>query len=208
MRWTASLTFPELERDYEFVALRSPVDEYPIDRGRIVSSMGIDVAAAEFDETFEEEQVEHSNALHCRVRGRGSYLAGPMARFNLNLDRLSPLAREAAEEAGIGGGCRNPFQSIVVRAVEILYACDEALRLIDAYEPPDPPSLELQPRAAVGHGVTEAPRGLLYHRYELDGGRARSSTPGSSRRPRRTSAPSRRTCAPSCRPTSSLTTSS
>jgi coenzyme F420-reducing hydrogenase alpha subunit len=131
---------------------------------------------------FEEEQVPHSNALHCRVRGRGSYLAGPRARFNLNLDRLSPSARQAAEEAGIGSGCRNPFQSIVVRAVEILYACDEAVRLIDAYEPPDPPAIEPQTRAAVGHGVTEAPRGLLYHRYEL-GDDGRSGRPGSCRQP-------------------------
>jgi coenzyme F420-reducing hydrogenase alpha subunit len=170
VRWTASLPFPELERDYEFVALRSPADEYPIDRGRIVSSRGIDTEAAGFDQAFEEEQVPHSNALHSRVRGRGSYLAGPMARFNLNLDRLSTLAREAADEAGIGSGCRNPFQSIVVRAVEILYACDEALRLLDAYGPPDPPGLDLQPRAGVGHGVSEAPRGLLYHRYEIGAG--------------------------------------
>ncbi len=170
VRWTASLPFPELERDYEFVALRSPAEEYPIDRGRIVSSLGIDVPAAEFDQTFEEIQVEHSNALQSRVRGRGSYLAGPMARFNLNFDRLSPLAREAAEEAGLGEGCRNPFQSIVVRALEILYACDEAVRLIDAYEPPDPAAEDLTPTASVGHGVTEAPRGLLYHRYELGEG--------------------------------------
>jgi coenzyme F420-reducing hydrogenase alpha subunit len=176
VRWAASLPFPELEPDYEFVALRSPVEEYPIDRGRIVSSRGIDVEATEFDEAFEEQQVPHSNALHCVVRGRGSYLAGPMARFNLNLDRLSPLARRAAEDAGIGSGCRNPFQSIVVRAVEILYACDEALRLIDAYEPPNPPAVEPARRAGVGHGVTEAPRGLLYHRYELaDAGQIESA---------------------------------
>ena len=170
VRWTATLPFPDLEPDYEFVALRSPAEEYPIDRGRIVSSRGIDIDAGGFDDTFEEEQVAHSNALHCRVRGRGSYLAGPMARFNLNLDRLSPLARQAADEAGIGNGCRNPFQSIVVRAVEILYAFDEALRLVDSYEPPDPPALVPQPRDAVGHGVTEAPRGLLYHRYEIGAG--------------------------------------
>jgi coenzyme F420-reducing hydrogenase alpha subunit len=169
VRWVAGLEFPELERDYELVSLRSPVEgEYPIDRGRIVSSKGIDVAPAEFDETFEEEHVAHSTALHSSVRGRGSYLAGPMARFNLNLERLSPLAAEAAREAGIGEGCRNPFRSIVVRAVEILYAFDEALRLIDAYERPDAPAVSFEPRAAVGHGVTEAPRGLLYHRYEID----------------------------------------
>jgi len=170
VRWAASLPFPELERDYEFVAMRSGAAEYPIEGGRIVSSAGIEIEPSGFDQTFEEVQVPHSNALHCRVRGRGSYLAGPMARFNLNLDRLSPIAREAAEQAGIGSGCRNPFQSIVVRAVEILYACDEALRLLDAYEPFEPAAIEAAPRAAVGHGVTEAPRGLLYHRYELGEG--------------------------------------
>jgi coenzyme F420-reducing hydrogenase alpha subunit len=169
VRWVAGLDFPELERDYELVSLRSPVEgEYPIDRGRIVSSKGIDIAPAEFDETFEEEHVAHSTALHARVRGRGAYLAGPMARFDLNRERLSPLAAEAAREAGIGEGCRNPFRSIVVRAVEILYAFDEALRLIDAYERPDSPAVEFEPRAAIGHGVSEAPRGLLYHRYEID----------------------------------------
>jgi sulfhydrogenase subunit alpha len=169
VRWTAGLDFPELERDYELVALRSQAEgEYPIDRGRIVSSRGIDVAPAEFDATFEEEHVAHSTALHARVRGRGAYLAGPLARFELNRDRLSPLAAEAAREAGLGEGCRNPFRSIVVRAVEILYAFDEALRLLDAYRRPDAPAVEFEPRAGVGHGVSEAPRGLLYHRYEID----------------------------------------
>jgi len=169
VRWTAGLDFPDLERDYELVALRSPVEgEYPIDRGRIASSRGIDVVPAEFDATFEEEHVAHSTALHARVRGRGAYLAGPLARFELNRERLSPLAANAAREAGIGDGCRNPFRSIVVRAVEILYAFDEALRLLDAYQRPDAPAVEFEPRAAVGHGVSEAPRGLLYHRYEID----------------------------------------
>ncbi len=169
VRWTAGLEFPDLERDYELVALRpESEDEYPIDRGRIVSSRGIDISPAAFDATFEEEQVRHSTALHAKVRGRGAYLTGPMARFGLNRERLSPLAAEAAREAGIGDGCRNPFRSIVVRAVEILYAFDEALRLIDAYERPDEPAVAYEPRAAVGHGVSEAPRGLLYHRYEID----------------------------------------
>jgi coenzyme F420-reducing hydrogenase alpha subunit len=169
VRWTASLPFPDLELEHELVALRSESDEYPIDRGRIVSDRGIDISASEFDDTFEEEHVEHSNALHCRVRGRGAYLAGPLARFNLNFERLSPLARDAARDAELEHGCRNPFQSIVVRSVEILYAFDEALRLIADYEPPDRPAVDLEPRPAVGFGVSEAPRGALYHRYEIDG---------------------------------------
>ncbi len=58
--------------------------------------------------------------------------------------------------------------SIVVRAVELVQACDEALAIIDGYEPPDAPAVDVQPRRGVGHGVSEAPRGMLYHRYELD----------------------------------------
>ena len=167
VRWTGSLPFPDFEHDHELVAL-SADGEYPIDRGRIVSSGGLDIAPSRFDDWFVEEPVAHSNALHARIRGRDAYLAGPLARFNLNFDALSPAAREAALAAGVGPTCRNPFQSIVVRAVEMLYACEEALRLIAAYEPPDPPAVEVVPRAAVGFGVSEAPRGMLWHRYELD----------------------------------------
>lgn len=50
----------------------------------------------------------------------------------------------------------------------MLYAADEALRIIDAYEPPPRPYADVPSRAGTGHGATEAPRGLLYHRYTLD----------------------------------------
>jgi len=163
----AGFDFPDYEQDYELVALDEP-GEYPIDRGRIVSSRGLDIAVSDYDEHFVEEHVPWSNALHSRIVGRGSYLCGPLARFALAADRLSPLALEAAREAGLEPGERNPFRSIVVRSVELVYAADEALRLIAGYEEPDAPSVELEPRAGVGYGCTEAPRGILYHRYELD----------------------------------------
>ncbi len=167
LRWVSKLEFPDFERDVEVVAMTSP-GEYAIDRGRVVSNRGLDIAPHEFEQHIVEEHVEHSNALHSRLRERGSYLCGPMARYELNHGALSPLAGEAAREAGLGESCRNPFQSIVVRAVEVLYALDEAIRIIDGYEQPDAPFVEVAPRAAVGHGWTEAPRGMLYHRYELD----------------------------------------
>lgn len=167
VRWVAGFDFPDVERDYELVALHHP-DEYPLNEGRIVSSRGLDVAAREFDAHFSEEQVEHSTALHARRTGGGAYLVGPLARYALNHDRLSPLAREAARDAGLGDVCRNPYRSVVVRAVEVLWACDEALRIIDLYEPPPRPAVPVVPRAATGHAATEAPRGLLYHRYRID----------------------------------------
>ena len=167
VRVTAGLDFPDYEQDYELVAL-SQRGEYPIDRGRIVSNRGLDIAVSEYDEHFVEEHVEWSNALHSSLRERGSYLCGPLARFALGYDELSPLAREAAGEAGVGPEERNPFRSIVVRSVELVYAADEALRLIAEYEEPDAPAVELEPRAGVGFGCTEAPRGILYHRYRID----------------------------------------
>jgi len=167
VRWVSGFDFPEREVECELVALSAP-DGYAIEDGRIRSDRGLDVAPAEYDEHFEEEHVERSTALHSRLRERGTYLCGPLARFALNHERLSPLALESAREAGLEAPCRNPFRSIVVRAVELVYACDEALRLIDAYEQPDAPAVPVAPAAGTGHGVSEAPRGLLYHRYRVD----------------------------------------
>jgi sulfhydrogenase subunit alpha len=166
VRWAAGFDFPDCTRDYELVALCDG-RHYPFTHGRIVSNRGLDLAPAAFAEHFQEEHVARSTALHARIKGRGSYLVGPMARYSLNFERLSPLAQAAAREAGLGPVCKNPYQSIVVRSVEVLYACDEALRLLEAYEEPDRPFVPLEPRAGTGHGCTEAPRGLLYHRYRL-----------------------------------------
>ena len=167
VRLTAGLDFPDYERDYELVSLSEP-GEYPIDRGRIVSTGGLDIDVSDYEQHFVEEHMPWSNALHSRLVEGGSYLCGPLARFALNADRLSPLAAEAAAEAGLDASERNPFRSIVVRSVEMVYAADEALRLIEEYEQPEVPALEVVPRAGVGHGCTEAPRGILYHRYQLD----------------------------------------
>lgn len=168
LRWASDFSFPEFERDYEFVALHHP-DEYPFNEGRIVSSRGIDIAIPEFDTEFEERQVAHSTALQAVIKRRGSYLVGPMARYSLNFDRLPADIRSLAEESGLEPVCRNPFKSILVRAVEVIYACTEALHLIETYEVPEAPAITVNLRAGVGHGCTEAPRGICYHRYEIDG---------------------------------------
>jgi coenzyme F420-reducing hydrogenase alpha subunit len=167
VRWAGALPCPDVEYDYEFVALRHP-DEYPFNEGRLVSSQGLDIAISEYENHFMEEHVAHSSALHSRIKARGSYLVGPLARYNLNYAQLGRLAMEAARSAGLGESCHNPFKSIVVRAVETVYACDHALQILDSYEPPPRPAVAVQVRAGTGYGCTEAPRGTLYHRYRLD----------------------------------------
>ncbi len=164
--WMAGFEFPDFSRDYELVALRGE-GEYPFMGARIASSRGLDVDVHRYDDFFEERQVPYSNALHAFVKGRGAYLCGPLARFSLNFELLSSGAKDAARRAKIAAPCTNPFKSIVVRAVEVIHALDEAIRIIRSYQPPAEPCVECRPRAAVGYGCTEAPRGLLYHRYEI-----------------------------------------
>jgi coenzyme F420-reducing hydrogenase alpha subunit len=167
VRWVAQFPFPEFERNYEFVALRHP-EEYPFNEGKLISNRGLDIAIRDYDNQFVEEHVAHSNALHSTLKERANYFVGPQARYNLNFDKLSPLAQEAARAAGLGPVTRNPFQSILVRSVETVYACDEALRIIGQFEMPDKPAVDFEVRAAIGYSCTEAPRGILYHRYRLD----------------------------------------
>jgi coenzyme F420-reducing hydrogenase alpha subunit len=167
IKWVATLPFPDFEQDYEYVALQHP-DEYPLCEGRLVSNRGLDISIDEFLEHFEERHVEHSTSLHAVLKERGPYFVGPLARYALNFDRLTPTAKQAAKEAGLGKICNNPFKGIIVRSVETLYVCEEALRIIENYEPPDKPCVQVEPRAATGHGCSEAPRGVLYHRYEID----------------------------------------
>jgi sulfhydrogenase subunit alpha len=168
VRLVAGFDFPDFEMPFEYVALRHP-DEYAITDGRLVSTEGLDIDVAEWRDHFEEIQVERSNALHCRLKERGTYHVGPMARFTLNHDKLTPRARAIADEVGLEKGERNPFKSIIVRSVELVLACEEILRLISEYKRPPEPWIAVEPANAVGHGASEAPRGTLYHRYEIDG---------------------------------------
>ncbi|MFI0724148.1 Ni/Fe hydrogenase subunit alpha [Streptomyces sp. NPDC021224] len=187
VRWVAGFDFPDADCDHDLLALVSS-GTYAIETGvpAVMDAPGLHglpgdcdrslpvrtFALRDFRDHVDEHQVPYSTALHARLDGR-RYLTGPLARFALSGRWLTPAAAQAARTAGLGDPaagyvCRNPGLSIVVRAVEVLYAVEEALRIIAAYEPPGRPCADVVPRAATGHGATEAPRGLLYHRYRLD----------------------------------------
>nr|WP_206066594.1 nickel-dependent hydrogenase large subunit [Nonomuraea sp. FMUSA5-5] len=169
VEWVSGFDFPDVEHDYRFLALRHPT-EYAILSGEVAVSDGTSFPVEDWPRHVAEEQVPYSTALHARLDGRPGYLTGPLARYALNAPLLSPLAARAAAGAGLGRVCRNPFRSIVVRAVELVHACEQALALIDRYVPPERAASPVTARAGVGHGASEAPRGTLYHRYRIDDG--------------------------------------
>ena len=159
--------FPDYEDDYQCVSLRHP-DEYAIHEGRIISNRGLDIAVAEYPEHFKETHIAHSNALHGMMMDGSIYYTGPNARYNNNYAQLSKLAKSVAKDCGLGKKCNNLYQSILVRMVETVFACEEALRIVEAYEEPDASCVTIKPGPGIGAGCTEAPRGICLHRYELD----------------------------------------
>ncbi len=163
-----TLTPPEFDREPRLVSLRHPTD-YPMNEGRIVSTDGLDIAPTDWETAFEEDQVGWSNALQARTHAGEVYLLGPSSRITLAADRLHPLAAEALAHSGLAEEIRrNPFRSIVARAIELVHATAEALDLIDDYRPPERPAVPWTAGPGIAAWATEAPRGLLFHRYELD----------------------------------------
>lgn len=168
VRWVTTLRFPDFERHYQMVALVHP-DEYPFNEGDLKCSDGRTVAVADYEREFEEVHVAHSTALQSvQTAGRTSYFVGPLARINLAREQLSPTARRLADEIGLEQPCINPYKGIIARALELVHAYEEALTILREFRPFQPSRIAYGYRAGSGCWATEAPRGLIFHRYSVD----------------------------------------
>jgi len=165
VRWAAAIAMPQDDQAFTSVAVRDT--DYAIEAGDISSSQGMSIAAEVFEQRFIEYQVPHSTAFFSRLDGQ-PYLVGPLARMNLNGKQLPVAIQTLMAETGLAFPSTNMFMSMAARAVEILYALGEAHRLLQDYQRPSRPDVDVSPRAGVAMGCTEAPRGLLWHRYETD----------------------------------------
>ncbi|GAA5214387.1 Ni/Fe hydrogenase subunit alpha [Corallincola platygyrae] len=168
-RWIASLPIPDDNQTFLSVAC-SGDGSYPMNEGKIRVSDGAEISADEYPTHFIEHQEPHSTALFSLYRGKEPYLVGPLARINLSFDRLHPAVQTLANDLGWRFPSHNMYHSIAARVLECYYAVLEAksilegigtLTMIDA-------AVEVTPKAGQASWVTEAPRGLIYHRYELD----------------------------------------
>lgn len=170
VRWVGQFEFPEFSLPYDFVSLKHD-EEYPMNEGNVVSSSGLDIPVEEYENHFHETHVQHSTALYStKLPDDTFYLAGPLARLNNSFDQLSSRCKKAFEETGLSLPLTNNFQSIVARSLEVAYAFEEAVRIVESYQAEAAPSrtpFELRP--GEGCHATEAPRGLLYHRYRVGG---------------------------------------
>lgn len=167
LRWVLELNVPNYRRDIEFISLRND-KEYPLLEGRVVSNKGLSVSEDDFERYIDAEQTHYSNALRYKVKGRGPYVTGPIARFNNNYDLISGEVRDVIKEYGYKAPLCNMFQSIIARSAEIYHAVLEIDRLIQEYREPSKPYVECDVKGGEAAAITEAPRGILYHRYKID----------------------------------------
>ena len=166
VRWVASLPMPDDEQDFVSVTLYHP-EEYPFNAGRIISSDGLDIGIEEYEAHFREFQMAHSTALHAHLHDK-PYLVGPLARVNLLHEQLPAHLLALLEGSAVQFPSRNMFHSMAARALEMAYSIDEAIRILGEYALPDQPHVAVTTRAATGFGCTEAPRGMLWHRYDFN----------------------------------------
>jgi coenzyme F420-reducing hydrogenase alpha subunit len=166
--WANGLNVPAFAQDYVCVALAG--DRYPLEYGDelVITGRGR-IHVDEFPEHFEEQHVPHSNALQCRLRDGTPYFVGPIARLNHHAGLLHPRAAAALARTRLRLPVDNPYQGIVVRMLEIVHAFAEAIDIIDAYAGQIEPGFR-EGKIAAGHaaGCSEAPRGICWHRYEID----------------------------------------
>jgi sulfhydrogenase subunit alpha len=168
VRWTAAFELPDFERDPLMLSMYDR-EGYALDTGRLVATEGIDVDPGDWDTVFTEHHVEHSTALQATGIDGKHHLVGPSARIVLAGDALHPLAAEALESSGgVEVIRRNMFAAITARGVEMIHAIAESIAIIEAYQPPADAWQAWEPRAGVASWSSEAPRGVLFHRYEVD----------------------------------------
>ena len=168
LEFVLRLPIPKISYDMVFMSLRGE-REYPILEGVVANSLGEEFSEDEFEEHIVVEQKRYSNALHYRLRDGRPYITGPLARFNLNYELLRPEVRDVLKEFGLKPPLRNTYQSIIARAAETYHSILEIGRLIEEYREPSRAYEKAEVRAGEAMAIVEAPRGMLYHRYRIDG---------------------------------------
>jgi len=167
LEFVLNLPIPEIEYELVLMSLRGD-REYPILKGIVANNLGGEFPEDDLEKNIMVEQKIYSNGLHYRLKNGRPYITGPIARFNLNYDLLAPEVKDILEQAGYKAPLKNTYQSIIARAAETYHSVLEIRRLIESYSEPSQPYIEAEVRAGKGAAISEAPRGMLYHYYEID----------------------------------------
>jgi sulfhydrogenase subunit alpha len=160
------LPTPDLPTDSVYFALRKN-GEFALSDGRLVSSTGLDLDVHDYSLFFKEEQVPYAMAKKSFTREGSPFMVGALARMNLKFDQYHEATRDLAGELGVTVPDTNPFHNNLAQALEIHDGMLETLELLSSITL-EKEDAEFKVREGEGMAITEAPRGLLMHRYVVN----------------------------------------
>jgi len=160
--------FPDFARETEFVSLKGE-DSYPFIGGDLISTDGVKRKEDQYREMTNEYAVPQSTSKWARL-SRASFAVGALARLNNNFDFLHPMAKEVSHNFRLAPVCHKPFMNSIAQLVECVHVVMDSTALIDELLDMewDVPRQVITPKAGIGVGAVEVPRGILYHCYEFD----------------------------------------
>jgi coenzyme F420-reducing hydrogenase alpha subunit len=169
LNFLSKLNFPNhtLPEDIVFVSLKED-SYYPILKGKIYLSTGIVIDKDEFLDYFEEYEKPYSTAKYSKTKDGKTYVVGPIARFNNCFDYFTQNTKMIATNYGLEPPEINMAKTIMVRMLEILDSIEMAVKLIKEYKKEKLKNEKYQIKAGDGTGISEAPRGILWHYYKID----------------------------------------
>jgi sulfhydrogenase subunit alpha len=166
VKMVSELNYPELKNNVEYVAIMSK-DDYEVNEGMITSSSGLEAEVDNYHSYFKEKEVPYSNAKRTVLKGKEPIMVGALSRLKIKFDKIHPEAKRAASMIGFDIMDKNPFLNNTAQALEVVHGIWRCIELLETLSYGD---FFIKPEVKEGAGssITEAPRGLLYHQYELN----------------------------------------
>ena len=126
---------------------------------------------ADYLNYLEEYEVAHSGALFTRsVKTKKPVFTSALSRINASWGNLSRQAKVMSAKAGLRPTEKNPMKNNLAQAIELVDAlirCSAICRDL-AYMEGDSKPVDFEVKAGRGVGMTEAPRGVVFHDLEFD----------------------------------------
>ena len=157
----SSIDSPGFERKNNFLSLKSDV-KYPFMGADVGTSFKESFGPEKYPEKLKEMVMKHSTSKHVTLKGQ-SYMVGPLARININSKNLKKDARDLFE-----GETNDIFYANTARALETLHCIDRSIEILEELEIKNEKIREIKYKNCEGVSATEAPRGILFHRYKIN----------------------------------------
>ena len=163
------IDFPRIEMKTNYVSLTSR-DTIPLLWGSVRINNRV-IEPEKYLNQIVPVIEEYSTAPHFLLRNNEPYMVSALSRLNNNFDKLSINAKEFCREHNLSFPQYSPFSNNIAQGVEIIHFLDRAEEILEKLlQKREIEHLKKigKIRGGTGVAITEAPRGLLIHKYGVN----------------------------------------